>query len=97
MSSLTALVQDARAGSGGVALVEGVVGIGKSLLLDRLVSALPADGLCVLTARCDALEHDFPFGVVRQLFEPLLATLDEPQLNAAAERQCPYRRAGTQR
>ncbi|WP_414503984.1 ATP-binding protein [Streptomyces sp. NEAU-L66] len=80
MSSLTALVQDARAGSGGIALLEGVVGIGKSLLLDRLVSALPADGLYVLTARCDALEHDFPFGVVRQLFEPVLATLDEPQL-----------------
>ncbi|WP_432142559.1 helix-turn-helix transcriptional regulator [Streptomyces sp. bgisy084] len=80
MSSLTALVQDARAGSGGIALLEGVVGIGKSLLLDRLVSTLPPDGLYVLTARCDALEQDFPFGVVRQLFEPLLASLDEPQL-----------------
>ncbi|WP_329141980.1 AAA family ATPase [Streptomyces sp. NBC_01456] len=80
MSSLSALVQDARAGSGGIALVEGVVGIGKSLLLHRLVATLPTEGLQVLEARCDALERDFPFGVVRQLFEPLLATLDEPRL-----------------
>ncbi|MEU8782741.1 AAA family ATPase [Streptomyces sp. NPDC048637] len=81
MSSLSALVQDARAGSGGIALLEGVVGIGKSVLLHRLVSAPAVEGLRVLEARCDALAHDVPFGVVRQLFEPLLATLDEPQLD----------------
>ncbi|MFD3419584.1 helix-turn-helix transcriptional regulator [Streptomyces decoyicus] len=80
LSSLSALVQDARAGSGGIALLEGVVGIGKSLLLHRLVSSLPTEGLRVLEARGDALERDFPFGVVRQLFEPLLATLDAPEL-----------------
>ncbi|MEU9487606.1 AAA family ATPase [Streptomyces decoyicus] len=80
LSSLSALVQDARAGSGGIALLEGVVGIGKSLLLHRLVSTLPTEGLQVLEARGDALERDFPFGVVRQLFEPLLATLDAPEL-----------------
>ncbi|MFI1304143.1 ATP-binding protein [Streptomyces sioyaensis] len=81
MASLSALVQDARAGSGGIALLEGVVGIGKSLLLDRLVATLPTENLHALEARCDALERDFPFGVVRQLFEPLLATLDEPRLS----------------
>ncbi|MFJ6789454.1 helix-turn-helix transcriptional regulator [Streptomyces angustmyceticus] len=80
LSALSALVRDARAGSGGIALLEGVVGIGKSLLLDRLVAALPTEGLQVLEARGDALERDFPFGVVRQLFEPLLATADAPQL-----------------
>ncbi|MEW9521738.1 ATP-binding protein [Streptomyces tubercidicus] len=80
MATLLALAQDARAGSGGIALLEGTVGIGKSLLLERLVSTLPADGPHVLTARCDALKRDFPFGAVRQLFAPLLATLDEPRL-----------------
>ncbi|MFE3492755.1 helix-turn-helix transcriptional regulator [Streptomyces sp. NPDC059175] len=80
MSSLSALVQDARFGTGGIALVEGVVGIGKSLLLNRLVSTLPTEDLQVLEARGEALERDFPFGVVRQLFEPLLATFDEPRL-----------------
>jgi DNA-binding CsgD family transcriptional regulator len=80
ISALSALLQDARARSGGIALLEGSVGIGKSLLLRSLASAPHIEGLRVLEARCDALERDFPFGVVRQLFEPLLATLDGPQL-----------------
>src|SRR5205085_9813522 len=37
-------------------------------------AAAAAAGLTVLTARGGELEHEFAFGVVRQLFEPLLAT-----------------------
>ncbi|MEU5209028.1 AAA family ATPase [Streptomyces sp. NPDC020742] len=77
---LAALLRDARAGSGAIALLEGAVGTGKSLLLRRLVSGPGVEGVRVLEAHGDALGHDVPFGVVRQLFEPLLTTVDEVRL-----------------
>jgi DNA-binding CsgD family transcriptional regulator/tetratricopeptide (TPR) repeat protein len=58
---------------GGVLVVEGGVGLGKTSLLD--VGGGLADGLGyeILRARGSALEADFAFGVVRQLFERRLA------------------------
>ena len=73
---LSALVRDAYLGTGGIALVEGPAGIGKSLLLDTLVTSLHPGDQRVLRARCDGPEPAIPFGVVRQLFSPLLASLD---------------------
>jgi DNA-binding CsgD family transcriptional regulator len=72
---LRALVADAAAGSARFALIEGQAGIGKSRLLGEL-RALARDGgetgprIC--SARASELERELPFGVVRQLFEPLL-------------------------
>ena len=54
-------------------VVEGAAGIGKSRLVAELRRRAEADGIRVLTARAGELERDFPFGVVRQLFEPELA------------------------
>ena len=51
---------------------QGEAGIGKSQLLTAARSA--ASGFEVLTARASELERDFPFGLVRQLLEPPLAT-----------------------
>ncbi|MCW2952743.1 MAG: transcriptional regulator, LuxR family, partial [Conexibacter sp.] len=59
-------------GSGGVVLVEGPAGIGKTALVDAAGEAAAAAGLLVLRARGGELEHEFAFGVVRQLFEPAL-------------------------
>ena len=42
-------------------------------LLDELRAAAEEDGFRVLTARGSELEREFPFGVVRQLFEPALS------------------------
>ena len=39
----------------------------------------------VLAARATELERDFPFALVRQLFEPALAALDEPAREALFE------------
>src|SRR5215204_5908232 len=66
-------------GTGGVVLVEGVAGIGKSSLLRALVgAALERPGLRVLTARGTELELELAFGAVRRLFAPVV-TMDEAE------------------
>ncbi|MDA0185746.1 AAA family ATPase, partial [Solirubrobacter phytolaccae] len=67
LGTLRALVSDARLGRGGTAIVEGAAGSGKTALLRALRE--DADGVKVLRAVGGELEREFPFGVVRQLFE----------------------------
>jgi DNA-binding CsgD family transcriptional regulator/tetratricopeptide (TPR) repeat protein len=67
----------ARRGEGAAAVVEGPAGIGKTRLL--AAAGEGAEGLEVLRARASELERDFPFGVVRQLFEPVLFAAGEEQ------------------
>jgi DNA-binding CsgD family transcriptional regulator len=80
LAQLQELAEAARAGEGRVVLVEGPAGIGKTRLLDAVRGM--GEPVCVLTARPSELDRAFPFGVVRQLFEPLLSG-DDP---AAAAR-----------
>jgi hypothetical protein len=47
--------------------------MGKSRLVAEARSLGAAAGLRVLTARGGEREHEFSFGIVRQLFEPILA------------------------
>jgi DNA-binding CsgD family transcriptional regulator len=61
---------------GGVILVEGGAGIGKTALLDETCRRAGEVGWEVLRARGSELEAGFAFGVVRQLFERRLAALD---------------------
>lgn len=56
-----------------LALIEGPAGIGKSRLIAELRERARTAGVRVLAAHGSDLEREFPFGVVRQLFEPLLA------------------------
>jgi DNA-binding NarL/FixJ family response regulator len=72
VESLRSALADTVSGGGRLALVEGPAGIGKSRLLAELRSAAQEDDMRVLTARGSELEREFPFGVVRQLFEPPL-------------------------
>src|SRR5436305_11182407 len=55
--------------AGGVVVIEGVAGMGKSRLLHQAAARAEDLGVAVLTARATELEQGFPFGVVRQLFE----------------------------
>ena len=64
-------------GVSAVIIVEGPAGIGKSRLVDALSAGAERDGIPVLSARCAHLERDFAFGVVRQLFETMLADPSE--------------------
>ena len=52
--------------------IEGVAGIGKSLLLGELRRRSRDAGMRVLAAQGGELEGDYGFGVVRQLFGPVL-------------------------
>ena len=61
---------------GGVLVVEGGAGIGKTALLDAVCGRAAQAGWHVLRGRGSELEAGFAFGVVRQLFERHLAGLD---------------------
>src|SRR5215470_6271544 len=77
LAALAAAIAAAEAGHGTLALVEGPAGIGKTTLL-RAACRGPAPespwdprGVRVLTARGLALEQGFPYGIVRQLLDPV--------------------------
>ena len=73
LAALSAAAAEARAGHGGLVLVEGPAGIGKTALLRAACARIRDADWQVLTARGLALEGDFPYGVVRQLFDPVRA------------------------
>src|SRR6201996_4676562 len=74
LAALAAAIAAAEAGHGTLALVEGPAGIGKTTLL-RTACRGPGPegpwGARVLTARGLALEQGFPYGIVRQLLDPV--------------------------
>src|SRR5947208_10370476 len=68
LAALAAAIAAAEAGHGTLALVEGPAGIGKTTLL-RAACRGPVARF--LTARGLALEQGFPYGIVRQLLDPV--------------------------
>ena len=74
LAALDETIAGAAAGAGGVMLLEGAGGIGKTLLLAHAVQCAQASAMTVLRARGGELERQFPFGVALQLFEPYLST-----------------------
>jgi DNA-binding NarL/FixJ family response regulator len=76
LGSLRAALAEAAGGEGRLALVEGPAGIGKTRLLAELRAAADQEGIRILSARGSELEREFPFGVVRQLFD---AALSDPE------------------
>ena len=73
LAAVHAHVAAAAGGAGRLVAIEGRAGIGKTRLVAEARTAATQNGLTVLTARGGELEHDFAYGIVRQLFEPLLA------------------------
>ena len=67
---------------GGSLLIEGPAGVGKTALLGELERRAENDGYRVLRARGSEMERDFGYGLVRQLFGPLLRALS-PESRAA--------------
>jgi DNA-binding CsgD family transcriptional regulator len=75
------LLAGACAGSGGAVVFEGPAGIGKTSLLAAARAAAAAK-VRVLAARGGELERELPFGIVRQLLEPVVMACD-PEERAA--------------
>jgi DNA-binding CsgD family transcriptional regulator/tetratricopeptide (TPR) repeat protein len=57
---------------GRLVAIEGPAGMGKTRLLGEARARAREAGMEVLSARGSELEREFPYGVVRQLFEPIL-------------------------
>jgi len=77
LARIEAALADARTGRGRFVVVEGPAGIGKTALLAEARTAAAEGGMRVLRSRATAMETNFAFGVVRQLFEPPLAEASE--------------------
>jgi predicted ATPase len=77
LAAIASAIDGARRGAGGVLHIEGVAGIGKSALLAE-AQAL-AHGMSLLAGTGGELERDFPYGVVRQLFEPAVRRLSSSE------------------
>ena len=69
-----------RGGHGGVVLIEGPGGIGKTELLAAARDEARARGLAIASARGRELERELAFGVVRQLLEPTVRADDATDL-----------------
>jgi DNA-binding CsgD family transcriptional regulator len=72
LDELQTALQDAGRGVGRLVVVEGAAGIGKTRLLESARESAERTGMWTLSARGTELERDFPFGLVRQLFEPTM-------------------------
>ena len=75
VAELRALVDAAPSGGGRFVVIEGTAGIGKTRLLAEVRTIARSAQMRVLTARGGELEGEFAYGIVRQLFEPLLAAV----------------------
>jgi DNA-binding CsgD family transcriptional regulator len=74
VAALRALADAARSGGGRFVVIEGTAGIGKTRLLAEGRTIAGSADMRVLAARGGELEGEFAYGIVRQLFEPLLAS-----------------------
>ncbi|MGH9075648.1 MAG: AAA family ATPase, partial [Acidimicrobiales bacterium] len=89
LGTIDGLLRDAAAGRGGLLLIDGVPGIGKSALVRAACTRARTAGLQVYTAQGSELERAHGFGVVRQLFEPVVTALgsdDRHHFNTGAAR-----------
>ena len=74
VAALESLAEAARSGGGRFVVIEGSAGLGKTRLLAEARAIADSAGMRVLAARGGELEGEFAYGIVRQLFEPLLAS-----------------------
>jgi hypothetical protein len=72
LACLGARLDGARVGVGGLMVVEGAPGLGKTSLLRAAVGEGQRRGFEVARARGAELEREWPSGIVRQLLEPVL-------------------------
>ena len=81
LKTLAAQVGRVAAGDGGLVVIRGSAGIGKTSLLKEMRALADGRGMNVLSARASEIERDFPFGLARQLFDrPVLSSGRQAEL-----------------
>ena len=85
LASLQARLAEVHAGSGGLVLIEAPAGLGKTRLLEAVRDNETRAGICALAARATELERDFPFAIVRQLFQAQLVAMAAPERDVLLE------------
>ncbi|MFD9890260.1 ATP-binding protein [Amycolatopsis sp. NPDC059027] len=76
-AQLTAIADVLAAGKPDHLVLSGISGAGKSALLDSAAGLAVRNGHRVLWAGAHPLEQDYAFGLVRQLFQPIIAELSD--------------------
>lgn len=83
LSLLTELARGVRHGRGAVVSIDGSAGLGKTRLLAALEDRSERAGVRVLKGSGRELEQDLPYGLVRQLFAPVVSETDATVRNAS--------------
>ncbi|SDN36569.1 BREX system ATP-binding domain-containing protein [Allokutzneria albata] len=76
---VAACLDRAARGDSTVLVIDGASGAGKTTLLRTAAEGARAAGFLVLSAQASTVERDFAFGVVRQLLEPGVLVVPEPE------------------
>lgn len=79
LERVAALIETVSDGAAAVLVLEGSAGIGKTSLAAQARERACERGLRVCFSRASQLEREFPFGVVRRWFEPVLAAASAAQ------------------
>jgi DNA-binding CsgD family transcriptional regulator len=79
LGTLRTAVDRLRRGQGTSVVVLGPAGIGKTALMRAAMGVAHESGMRTTLARASEFERGFAFGVVRQLFEPIVARAPEPE------------------
>jgi len=72
--------QGAEAGQGGLVLISGEAGVGKTRLLDEFANRLRWQGVRTLLGRCYEFERALPYQPVAEALRAVLPTLSPPEL-----------------
>jgi DNA-binding CsgD family transcriptional regulator len=75
LEQIDGVLRAAAAGLGGIVLVEGAPGIGKTTLIGEAAELARAGGMALLRARGGVMEQGFALGVVIQLLAPCIEPL----------------------
>ena len=75
-------LDDLRDGRGGLVIIEGAAGLGKSGLVAELIDRAAAIGITALVASADPIESNTPYFAWRPVLSSLLGIADEPDPSA---------------
>ncbi len=79
LARLTGRLAEARAGDGGLTVIEGPPGIGKTSLVEAARAQAIKMGMRVLHGRGSELEREFAYAVLRQAIEPPLGEMSSTE------------------